>query len=534
MIGHTLEKTHFATDLSPGMEVADLFLLATAQQARAKNGPYWRLEFRDATGSIGGKIWSPQSQNYPDLSPGMFMVRGRVTSYRDQPEIAVESLVPLTDMEAATLDLSLFMPASARPPHEMLEELKRLAASVLTHEPWRRFVAAVLEHPEIGPALLAAPAAKSMHHAFAGGLLEHTLSICRLCMRLCDHYPGLDRQVLFAGALCHDMGKLWELSAGLVADYTTKGRLIGHISLALEELGPLMREAGLDQETADHLRHLILSHHGTREFGSPVLPATAEAITLHYADNLDAKLNQVESILGAALGDAEAGWSAYVPALERTLYRAPRTPEDAEPTRAAVPLSRDGELSEEISSATDAGPAIGKDDALLVEFAPEPAEATFSPDVFDDGNAPFDAFSAEAMGDDPLPIEEFPPPPPADDDDFLFAEDAAPDGDAPFEVEPLAEFSPPDDFGCDAEECPDAPPPPGTDAPELPPASGRSSSDDAETEHHSGSEVDVATTRHTVPELAFQAEPDPEPRAEPKPGKKSTAKTVAKPLPLFE
>lgn len=349
---HILEKRRFVESLTPGMEVSDLFLIAVAQQAQAKNGPYWRLEFRDAHGSISGKIWSPQSQNYPEITPGIALVTGRVTSYRDQPEIAVDSIRPLTAEESAGLDLSLFMPAAARSPHDMLEDLGRLAVGALSHEPWKRFVAAVLADPEIARSLPTAPAAKAMHHAYVGGLLEHTLSVCGLCMRLCDHYPVLDRQTLFAGALCHDLGKIWELSSGLVADYTTQGRLIGHMSIALEHLAPLMREAGLEPEYAEHLCHLILSHHGTREFGSPVLPATAEALALHYADNVDAKLNQIAATLNAALGEAETGWSAYVPALERTLYRAPKSPEresatEAEPDFEFGPLLYDDRLCEE-------------------------------------------------------------------------------------------------------------------------------------------------------------------------------------------
>ncbi len=384
---HILEKRRFVESLTPGMEVSDLFLIAVAQQAQAKNGPYWRLEFRDAHGSISGKIWSPQSQNFPEISPGIALVTGRVTSYRDQPEIAVDSIRPLSAEESAGLDLSLFMPAAARSPHDMLEDLGRLAVGALSHEPWKRFVAAVLADPEIARALPTAAAAKAMHHAYVGGLLEHTLSVCGLCMRLCDHYPALDRQALFAGALCHDLGKIWELSSGLVADYTTQGRLIGHMSIVLERLAPLMRDAGLEPEYADHLRHLILSHHGTREFGSPVLPATAEALVLHYADNVDAKLNQIEATLNTALGEAETGWSAYVPALERTLYRAPKSPEpenasEAEPDFEFGPLLYDDRLCEEfdpnfqLSDLGDFPEFLFDDSDTLPEKTFLPAEAS--------------------------------------------------------------------------------------------------------------------------------------------------------------
>jgi 3'-5' exoribonuclease len=207
----------------------------------------------------------------------------------------------------------------------MLAELLALARKTLAHKPWRKLITSLLTDEEIAAALRAAPAAKGMHHAYAGGLLEHTLSVCRLCLRIAEHYPQLDRQALFAGAVCHDLGKLWELTPGLAIDYTTPGRLIGHISLMLEHLAPFIKKSGLEPELAEHLQHLILSHHGALEFGSPKLPATAEAMALHYADNMDAKLQQIETAL-AGLEEGVGGWSAYYPPLERFLFRAMRTP----------------------------------------------------------------------------------------------------------------------------------------------------------------------------------------------------------------
>ncbi len=324
-----LAKTLMVSDMGLGGEIADLFILASAQQGQARNGPYWRLEFRDASGGIGGKIWSPQSQAYPDLTAGMLVwVKGRVTSYRDRLELAIDSMRPLDDAESASLDLSLFLPASPFSPAVMLEELLDLCRRELTHKPWRKFVISLLSDPDIAAGLRLAPAAKAMHHAYAGGLLEHTLSVARLCMRLADHYPHLDRQVLLAGAVCHDLGKIWELSSGLTVDYTQEGRLIGHIFLALERLAPFIKKAGLEAGLVEHLQHLILSHHGTHEFGSPRLPATAEALALHYADNIDAKLQQVHAALS---GVDENHWSTYNPPLERFLFQAAPTPRPEAP-----------------------------------------------------------------------------------------------------------------------------------------------------------------------------------------------------------
>ncbi|MDR2604703.1 MAG: HD domain-containing protein, partial [Desulfovibrio sp.] len=324
-------------DLKPGDEAADLFVLSAARLNQSKNGPYWLLEFKDATGSIPGKIWSPQSRNYQALAPGALVwVKGRVGSWRDRPDLVVDELRMLDEAAQQSLDMALFMPASKRNPDDMLRELTELAGNTLTHAPWRKFVLTLLTDPDIAPALRIAPAAKSLHHAYAGGLLEHTLSVARLCLRIADHYPELDRQALFAGAVCHDLGKLRELSAGPAVDYTTPGRLIGHIGLFTDMLGGFVRQAGLEEELAQHLEHMILSHHGSYEFGAPRLPATAEALALHYADMLDAKLKQVEDALA---GVEEGGWSDYNAPLERFLYRAPASPASTPANPASTPAS---------------------------------------------------------------------------------------------------------------------------------------------------------------------------------------------------
>lgn len=334
-------QRRFVSDLALGDEISDIYILAVAQQGQARNGPYWRLDFKDAGGVISGKIWSPQSRAYPDLAPGLAVhLRGKVTSYRDRLEVAVDDLRVLGEEERAALDLALFIRASSQKPDDMLAELLALARQTLTHKPWRKLITSILTDAEIAPLLCAAPAAKGMHHAYAGGLLEHTLSVTRLCMRFADHYPGLDRQALFAGAVCHDLGKIWELSSGLAIDYTTPGRLIGHITILVQKLAPLIKKSGLEPELAEHLEHLVLSHHGTYEFGSPRLPSTAEAFALHYADNIDAKLQQIETALD---GVSEGGWSPYNTGLERFLYRAPKSPGPRARARAGADEAASGQ-----------------------------------------------------------------------------------------------------------------------------------------------------------------------------------------------
>jgi 3'-5' exoribonuclease len=324
-----MEKKQFIGELGPGALVEGIFLLASAQMNQARNGPYWRVEFRDASGRMEGKIWSPASQKFPELKPGcLAWVQGRVVVYRERNEIAVDDLCLLTEEEQAGLDLADFAASGGCDAETMLHELEKLCRKNFVHQPWIKFYQAIFGDGELMRRLRLAPAAKSMHHAYAGGLLEHTLGVCRLCLVLSSLYPFLDKQALLAGAFCHDLGKIWELSSGLLTEYTSSGRLLGHISLGVEKLEPLMRKSGLEEELILHLKHLILSHHGIREFGSPVLPATAEAMVLHYADNIDAKLNQVRGALEGTVPGEDA-WSNYVPGLDRLLYRALPSPGSA-------------------------------------------------------------------------------------------------------------------------------------------------------------------------------------------------------------
>ncbi len=319
-------KRQWAGEIAAGDEVRSLFLVGSASQQQARNGPFWRVELRDATGSLEARIWSPLSLQCNPAAGEILEIEGRAESFRDRLQLNVCALRVPDAAEQAEFDLAAFMPSAERPAAEMLADLEALCRRVLTHKPWRTFVLSVLADPDIRPRLAGAPAAKGVHHAWAGGLLEHTLSVSMLCMTLADHYPTLDRQTLLAGAVCHDLGKLRELSDGLAPDYTDEGRLIGHINICLDMVRPHLEASGLDAVLIMHFRHLILSHHGQYEYGSPRLPQTVEALALHYADNLDAKVAQCRSLLEGA---QEGGWSPFQNTLNRAVYLAPRTPEAA-------------------------------------------------------------------------------------------------------------------------------------------------------------------------------------------------------------
>lgn len=323
------KKSQYIQDLTPGTTVSDFFLLGAANQAQSRNGPYWNLTFQDATGKIEGKIWSPKSMEYPSLEPGqMARVQGYVESYRDKNQLKVDHM-DLINPSTIRLDYSDFLPTSCVPPEELMEAIEDLITEHMKYGPWKRFCRKVLSSPEIRERMLYAPGAKTVHHAYIGGLLEHTLQVARVCMSLCDVYPTLDRQTLLAGAIFHDLGKAWELSGGLVNDYTDEGRLLGHIQIGQDKLEPFLnRSKKLDESLKLHLKHLITSHHGEHDFGSPIRPKTPEAFILHFADNIDAKMNIIDQAF-ADMDKTGAEWSPYMRFLERNIYRAPATPDNS-------------------------------------------------------------------------------------------------------------------------------------------------------------------------------------------------------------
>lgn len=331
-----------------GEGICSVFLVQSAQKSEGRNGPFWSLKLRDAGGTLDAKIWAPLSQNIDEPKSGDFIeVKGRTTVFRDQLQLTVEALRLAENPEH--LNMSDFIPTSSVEPAQILEQIENLINQELTHGPWKEFCKSVLKDGRIRAKLLLAPAAKSVHHAYAGGLLEHMHSVAGLCLKFADHYPELDRQTLFVAGLFHDIGKLDELSGGLLNDYTDEGKMLGHIVQGILMLRPFLEKSKVEDSLALHLEHLILSHHGEPEFGAPRVPLTPEAFILHYADNADAKLAQCREAFGQVLGQAQQEteketekpdpqdeensaivWSAWVNLLGRSLCKMPQTPKPKE------------------------------------------------------------------------------------------------------------------------------------------------------------------------------------------------------------
>lgn len=311
-----ISKTINVCDLAEGQQVHDLFLIGRKNLSETKNGkPYLALSLMDKTGEIEARVWDNASHFDALAEPGKIVaIEAQVKAFRDKLQLSISSLNPVDDESL----LVHFIPVSKRSVKEMKQELVSVIDEI-KDEPLRKLLELVFQ----GEALKQfsrAPAAKQMHHAYLGGLIEHTLSVTGLAKGLAKHYPNLDRDLLVAAALLHDLGKIKEFSFNTVPfDYTDSGRLVGHLVIGSEMVKQSGKNIpGLSSERLDQLIHLILSHHGRHEFGAPCLPMTAEAILLHHIDDIDAKMNYIEK-LSEQVEPGNYQWSDYQRPLERFL-----------------------------------------------------------------------------------------------------------------------------------------------------------------------------------------------------------------------
>ncbi|HEY4950134.1 MAG TPA: OB-fold nucleic acid binding domain-containing protein [Candidatus Acidoferrales bacterium] len=312
-------KSHYVSGLQDGQAITSLFLVGVKEiRTSQRTGKSWlELALRDRTGSIPAKMWD----NFEALAKtfeadDVVQIRGRVKLYNGQKEMTLEQIVPAA---ARDYDLSDFLAHTKHDVEKLYADLGAAVAAV--KNPWiKKLLESVVNDPAIVPKLKRAPAAMSMHHAFVGGLLEHTVSLIGLGRTVTAHYPELDADVLLAGIVLHDIGKIDELRYERATNYTTAGRLLGHITIGTL----LVREKikaipGFPEPLAILIEHLILSHHGTYEFGSPSLPQTREAIALHFLDDMDSKMAAMRATLEGASGGDE--WTERNPALHRALLR---------------------------------------------------------------------------------------------------------------------------------------------------------------------------------------------------------------------
>ena len=297
----------YIAELREGEMISETYLCKQKQALKTKAGKnYYSLLLQDKTGILDAKIW--------DLGAGIdhfeqmeyIHVDGQVISFQGSPQLNIKRLRRSQEGEYDPAD---FMPVTERNIDEMYHELISLAGKV--RDPFMRALVSsfFIEDKEFAAAFCRHSAAKTVHHGFIGGLLEHTLGVMRLCDYMADRYPVLNRDLLLASALFHDIGKLKELSYFPENDYTDEGQLLGHIYMGAEMVSERIRRIpDFPQKMANEVIHCILAHHGELEYGSPKKPALAEALALDLADNTDAKLQTMTELLRSS---DEKGWLGY-------------------------------------------------------------------------------------------------------------------------------------------------------------------------------------------------------------------------------
>lgn len=294
--------------LHEGEKVADIYLCKQRTSAVTKNGkPYENVILRDKTGTIDGKIWDPGSQGIDEFDALDYVdVIADVISFNGQLQLNIKRIRKVSEGEYNPAD---YLPVSSKNIDDMYKELLVMINSI-SNEYYKKLLKMFFEQDEqFANRFKSHSAAKSVHHSFVGGLLEHTLSVAKMCDYYSNTYPILNRDLLITSAICHDIGKTKELAAFPLNDYTDDGQLIGHIIIGTEMVAEKINQIeGFPAVLASELKHCILAHHGELEYGSPKKPALAEAMALNLADNTDAKLETMTELLGAA---GESQWLGY-------------------------------------------------------------------------------------------------------------------------------------------------------------------------------------------------------------------------------
>jgi 3'-5' exoribonuclease len=311
-------KQAFVSALLADQTITSYFLVCEKEIRATREGKsYLRLELGDRTGTIEARMWDGFESDAASFQRDDFVkVQARVESYRNKLQVAIDKIRRAEEHEVDATD---FFAHTSEDVDELYAKLVAFVALV-KNPCLRRLLENVVTDPAIVPRLKRAPAAKVMHHAYLGGLLEHVVSLCGLCSVVLTHYPEADPDLLLTGAVLHDIGKLRELSYDRSLGYTDEGQLLGHILIeyefvakkidAIEEFPPDLKTLVL---------HMLVSHHGRYEFGSPKLPMFREALMLHYLDDLDSKMAAVRAVLDSDKG--EGNWTAFSGALERRFLR---------------------------------------------------------------------------------------------------------------------------------------------------------------------------------------------------------------------
>jgi len=304
----SLQKSLFIKDLKPKETVRTSFLVKSKDLFHSKNGkPYLAILLSDSTGDLEGRVWDKAEELSTTFAEGdIVAVGGKLHVFQNRNQLVIDHLLSLPAEVAKVED---YLPKGNGDTEALYQKLLEIFESL--ENPWvKELGLKLLNDPEIAPRYKVCPAAKTIHHAFIGGLLTHSLQLCHLIDAVLPLYPGVDRSVMMFGAAFHDFGKIFELSYQGKFGYTDEGRLVGHIAIGVVLIDRKIQEIPHFPGELDlHLKHLILSHHGKLEHGSPKRPHTLEAELLHQLDHMDSRINSIQTFMKAENNNSR--WSGY-------------------------------------------------------------------------------------------------------------------------------------------------------------------------------------------------------------------------------
>ena len=312
-------KSPYVRELKPNQVITTTFLVHLKDVRQKKSGePYLSLLLGDRTGEVDAKMWDNVAEVMDTFDRDDFVkVKGLLQIFQNRPQLTIHKMARVLDSD---IDFGDYFPVSERDPMEMFAELRGIVAGI-GNVHLRGLLDAFLDDEPLARMYRTAPAAKHVHHAWLGGLIEHVLSICHLCRMTAAHYRYLDLDLLLAGAILHDVGKVAELTYERSFGYSSEGQLLGHIVIGLRMLhDKLPRFPEFPPKLRTLLEHLIISHHGELEFGSPKVPLFPEALLLHQLDNLDSKMECMRKLVA---GDrhVEGCWTGYSTSLDRAVLK---------------------------------------------------------------------------------------------------------------------------------------------------------------------------------------------------------------------
>jgi 3'-5' exoribonuclease len=313
-------KDIYIQNLKQGDKIASLFLVGDKSMAHSQKGSaYLNVRLKDKTGEVDAKVWDNAAELDRLFKKGdVVYIEGRVQVYRNALQVSIVNLEPCA---LGDFNPSDFLPVSKLDTDAMFKELLAYVDQIKS-EPIRTLLNTFFRDEKTAELFRRAPAAKGFHHIYLGGLLEHTLSVVRLLDRAADHYPHLNRDLLVAGGILHDIGKIYEFSYDALIEYSDEGRMIGHLVMGVEMIDKKIDTIpDFPKQLALELRHIILSHHGEFEYGSPKRPKTREAMVIHFMDDLDAKLNAFDSFVANDATGNDSDWTSFNRFFERYLYK---------------------------------------------------------------------------------------------------------------------------------------------------------------------------------------------------------------------